>query len=71
MPGGEEKTKNNIAGRVGSGLLFFLNWKDATCAPSVYASCSVQGRHKGAIREAANTRSPRAALTAGCSLETT
>lgn len=34
MPGGEGKTKNNIAGRDGSGLLFFLNWKDATCATS-------------------------------------
>ena len=32
MPGGEGKTKNNMAGRVGSGLLFTPSWEETTCA---------------------------------------
>lgn len=71
MPVGEGRTKNNIAGRVGSGVFvfFFLNWKDTTCIAPAYASCSVQGRHKRTVREnsqhAKPPRSSRCRLLAG------
>ena len=68
MPGGEGKTKNNMAGRVGSGLFFF---SPELGRDYLFVSRSAQGYHRGAVSEAARHEALHTALMAGCSLETT